>query len=556
MMRPTKLSQHVFLELPPVLSHYLEGGRNVWLESEPKEGRLTFLNRVGFFMDFEAAAVQRRHLIESLGWQRARALCFRIGFEQGRRDAGRHLSVFQQNVRLSLQAAPVFGQLQGRYAADPIRFEYDLEERTLYREIALDESLEAKAHKIVAGSLGVCGCWNTMGYLSGHISEIIGRRVLCLEVECMGKGDERCRIIGRFEPEWGPEADWIRTAMEAVSFPEEIAQAERKTKQAQKKARQIQLKLNALTGRLKGEQLLNDLVAQSDAMKVVMARAEQVAASDIPVLLVGESGVGRKLLARAIHFAGGRKGAPFEVLETTGLDERLIVQELAGFAAGAFQGAVREHAGAIRRAHRGTLYIRDLADLDSEAQRILYQLLETNTTSRLGGPSQERVSVRLIAATSEEPTELMNNGRLREDLYYALSVARIDIPPLRERGGDVSRIADAFVREFSEIHEKEGLALSKECRKVLQESAWPGNIRQLRNVVEQAVMFAQGETLTLADFPEDIVISRFKKAPDELSEDVIRLALGKTRGNRSAAAELLGIGRTTLWRAMRRLKIE
>jgi sigma-54 dependent transcriptional regulator, acetoin dehydrogenase operon transcriptional activator AcoR len=291
-------------------------------------------------------------------------------------------------------------------------------------------------------------------------------------------------------------------------------------------------------------------------MKVVMARAEQVAASDIPVLLVGESGVGRKTLARAIHFAGGRKEAPFEVLETTGLSARLIMQELAGFAVGAFQGAVRGHVGAIRRAHRGTLYIQDLADLDQEAQRMLYQLLDSNTLSRLGESSPEQVSVRLIVATSEEPREMFNDGKLREDLYYALSVARIDIPPLRERGDDVARIADAFVREFAEVYDKERLTLTKECRQVLQECAWPGNVRQLRNVVEHAVIFAQGDTLTFTDFPKDVVLSRFKKVPEELGEDVIRLALHTTKGNRSAAAALLGIGRTTLWRAMRRLKIE
>lgn len=555
-MRPTKLSQHVFLELPPVLSHYLEGTRNVWLESEPKEGRLTFLNRVGFFVDFEAVAVERRHLVESLGWRRARALCFRMGFEQGRRDAARHLSVFQQNVRLALQAGPVFGQLQGRYVADPIRFEYDLEKRSLYREIVFKECLEAKAHQIVAGSLGQGGCWKTIGYLSGHVSEIIGRRVYCLELECAGKGDEHCRMLARFEPEWGEEADWVREAMKAVPLDEEIAQAEHKATQAQKKARQAQLKLNALTSRMKGELLLNEVVTQSEAMRMVMARAEQVAESGIPVLITGESGVGRKTLARAIHFAGGRRGAPFEALDTEGLDNRMILQELVGFAAGAFQGAVRSHAGAIQRAHRGTLYVHDLADLDHEAQRALLQVIENNMVKGLGDSPREDVSVRLIAATAEEPQDLLAAGRLREDLYYALSIARMDIPPLRERGSDILRIAAAFLREFSEAYEREELLFSKECMQVLQECAWPGNVRQLRNVIEQAVIFATDKTIALADLPEDIVLSRFKKTSDELGEDVIRLALRKTRGNRSAAADLLGVGRTTLWRAMRRMNIE
>lgn len=555
-MRPTRMSQQVFLELPPVLSHYLEGARNVWLESKPKEGRLTFLNRVGRFEDLEASAVERRHLIESLGWRRARALCFRTGFEQGRRDAVRHMGVFQQNVRLALQAAPVFGQLQGRYVADPVCFEFDLEKRTLHREIVFDGSLEAKAHQVVAGSLGQCACWNSTGFFSGHVSEILGRRVYFLETECLGKGDERCRVLAHFEPEWGEEADWVRMAMKAGTLDEELADAERRVALAQKKARQAQLKLNALTSRVRGELLFNDVVAQSEAMKVVMARAEQVSASEIPVLLVGENGVGRKTLARAIHFGGGRKGAPFEVLDLSGMDNRLILQELVGFAAGAFQGAVRGHTGAIQRAHRGTLYIQDLADLEQEAQRAVFHMLERNAVTGLGNSPREDVSVRLIAATSREPRELLQEGRLREDLYYALSVARIDIPPLRERGSDVARMADAFVREFAEVHERTNLTLSRECVQVLQECTWPGNVRQLRNVLEQAVIFAQGDTLTLADFPEDVVLSRFKKAPDELSEDVIRLALRKTRGNRSAAADLLGVGRTTLWRAMRRLNIE
>lgn len=555
-MRPTKLSQHVFLELPPVLSHYLEGARNVWLESEPREGRLTFLNRVGFFMDFEAAAVERRHLIESLGWQRARSLCFRMGFEQGRRDATRHLSVFQGNVRLALQSGPVFGQLQGRYIADPVHFEYDLEQRTLYREIAFDESLEAKAHQIVAGTIGQCGCWKTTGYLSGHISEIVGRRVYCIESECVGKGDDRCRVVGRFEPEWAQEADWVRDAMKALPFEEEIAQAERRAARALKNTKQVQLKLNALTGRLKGDLLLNELVAQSDAMQKVMTRAAQVADSDRPVLIVGEGGVGRKTLARAVHFSGARKTGPFEVLDLSGLEPHLVMQELAGFVPGAFPGAVRAHQGAAQRAHRGTLYLHDLANLDAEAQRILYQILEEGSVTPLGDAQSAPVSVRLIAATSAEPHEMRSAGKLREELYYALSVARIDIPPLRERGSDIIRMAEAFLREFAEVHEREPLAMSKECRQVLQDCAWPGNVRQLRNVIEHAVLFAQRNLLTINDLPEDIVLSRFKKASEELGEDVIRLALRKTRGNRSAAAELLGVGRTTLWRAMRRMNIE
>ncbi len=555
-MRPTKLSDQVFLELPPVLAHYLEGGRNVWLESNPGEGTLTFLNRSGVFGDLEGIAVERRRLVEMLGATRARALRFRIGFEQGRRDAARHLSVLGDNARLALQAGPVFAQLQGRFVAEPVRFEFDLEARTLFREMLLHSSYEAMARRMISDDPGECACWTTCGYLSGHMSEILGRRVITLEHECTAKGDEACRLVSRLEQEWGPEADWAREALKAATVQDELAEADERVAQAQKASRSVQSHLNHLNRRLKSELLLDSIIAESPAMQTAVARARQVLSSDMPVLLVGESGAGRQTLARAMHFVGPRKSAPFEVLDCVGLEKGLLMQELLGFEKEAFPGALRPHNGAVVRANKGTLYLNDVTELDLEAQGVLLQLLRDGTVTPLGAEAPAKANVRIVAGAQVDPSERVGAGTFREDLYYALSVARIGLPPLRERGTDILRMAEAFLLEFQERYQRPALEFSHEAKRILTECAWPGNVRQLRSVVEHAVVFTQDDEIDVDDLPEEVLVGRWKRPPQELTEQVIRAALRRTRNNRSHAADLLGVGRTTLWRAMKRMGLE
>ncbi len=541
-MKPTKLSARVFFELPGLLARYLEGGKNHWLESVPAEGKLHLLNRPGVFSDLESMAVERRHFLEILGFEHARALTYRMAFEQGRRDAARHFALFGQNARLALQAGPVFRQLQGRFTCEMVTFEFDLEARTLYREVLLHANAEALMHRLLREREAEGVCWGTAGYISGHVSEVLGVRVITLETECMARGDEACRFISRLDPEWGEEAAWARHALRLQPF--RLGHEEPAASAAPAAVAEEAVRPATPTGTG-----LDALVAESVAMQSVVRRARQIAPSEVGVLIAGEVGSGCSMLARAIHAESLRRDGPFCPVDCLGLSPDALAMEVFGAPLGRSQGC------AAQRAHGGTLYLSEITRMPLDAQGALTQLIEHGEFLPAGSESPVEADVRIIAATHYDPAESLQSGALREELYYALTVGKLVIPPLRERDLDILRLAEQFLREFAERHARRGLSLGEDARNLLQSCPWPGNVRQLRNAVEHAVLFARESTIAPTDFPEDIALGD-ADGPRELTRDVILAVLRKARGNRSRAAELLGVGRTTLWRAMRRFEIE
>ncbi len=554
--RPTRLSAQVFLELPPVLGHYLENTRSSWIETNPTLGKVTFMGRPGVFEDMESIAVQRRQVIQSFGKERARALYYRIGFEQGRRDALRHLEQYEGNVRLALQAVTVFAQMMGKLVAEPVRFEFDLESNTLYRELTLANSAEAAIHRLATTDAAESVCWTTCGYLSGHTSEILGRRVIAIEKSCIAAGKPPCRIVAKFETEWGEEAAWARNAFKIESIDAELEKREEQLAQHKEAASRSMAALNSLNRRLKSDLLLDSLVAESENMQPVIRRAKQLAQSDAPVLIVGEQGTGRASIARAIHHGGGRKSGPFETVDCRSLAPSLLVQELAGFEKGAFQGALRGHVGALARAHKGTIYFDDITQLSAEAQGLLLRVLEEKTVTPLGASEPAKADVRVVATVPTDPQVHIANGKLREDLYYAIAIGRLDIPPLRDRLDCILPLAHGFMTEARERYDRPAAQFSREFKQALLDCAWPGNLRQLKNTIEHAVVFGPNRELGIEDLPEEIISFRSVRPSQELTPDVLRAMLKRTRGNRSEAADLLGIGRTTLWRLMKRSNID
>jgi DNA-binding NtrC family response regulator len=513
------------------------------------------MERSGAFSDLETLAVERRNLLSALGFDRARALKYKVGFEQGRRDGVRHMKTFNDNARLALLASLVFGQVQGKFVADTVKFEFDLDARTLYREVLLEASAEALVHRMTLADAEECACWGTAGYLAGHVSEILGRKVLTLEMECQCLGAKKCRLISKLDSEWGDDAAWARDALTLTSFDQELKQRDDQIERSKMAARKAQGALSGLSRRMRSELLLDAVVAGSDVMAPVANRARQLAETGAPVLISGEPGTGRATLARSIHYGGARKSKPFVELDCAGLTGPLLLQEILGYNQGAVAGAAAGYKGALARAHGGTLFVADLSKLSLDAQGHLARALATKQITPLGADKPQSVDIRMIAALDRDPAKAVAKKVMREDLYFAIAIGRIDLPPLRDRDTDIIRLAEMFLTEFKAFHDRPSVEMSAAFRQILLECAWPGNVRQLRNVIEHAVIMTNGETLEPRHLPEEILASRWTRHPQALTEEVIRATLGRTHNNRTKAAELLGVGRTTLWRSMKKLGI-
>lgn len=555
-MKPTKLSSNVFLELPPVLAHYIDSDRNLWLEGNPKRGRLSMMSRPGSFIDFESLAIERRNLIRIIGKSRARALKYNTGFEVGRREAQRHYELHSDNGRLALQAGLVYGQVQGNYVAEDKKFEFDLEKGSLYREVELKSCVEGVVHRLTAPDTEECVCWQTAGYISGHISELVGKKVVTMERTCIAQGDDSCEFISKLDSEWGDEAAWVRQASVVEPFEKELAERDELIGNAQQAARKAQASLGGMSRRLRSDLAADSLIAESSAMQPALKRMQLCMTSQAPVLIVGESGVGKESIARSIHYGSERKKRPFIEIDCKGMPDTIIKQELLGYEKGGIPGSLKSHRGAFNKAQGGTLYFSEVTDLGMELQGILLRFLEDGRVQPIGAESATKMSVRVIASTQTDIDKAVKKGTLREDLYYALSVSTVEVPPLRKRESDILRLAEAFLVEFKQRHNCEHVTMAPEFKEALMGSAWPGNVRQLRNVVEHAVIMSTTGVLTPKELPQEILASRWVKKPENLSEEVILAMLNRTHNNRSEAADLLGVGRTTLWRAMKKYGLE
>jgi two-component system, NtrC family, response regulator AtoC len=304
---------------------------------------------------------------------------------------------------------------------------------------------------------------------------------------------------------------------------------------------------------------------ESPKMKLAIETAKKAAASKSTVLLLGESGTGKEVFARAIHQWSDRSGEPFIAINCVGLGKELLESELFGHEKGAFTGAHQLKKGKMELAHGGTVFLDEVGDISAELQTKLLRFLQERDFERVGGTQPIRVDVRVIAATNRDLSSAIKEGRFREDLYYRLNVIPISLPPLRERREDIPVLAKYFLRRFAAETKKNFTGIETEAEAKLVAYEWPGNVRELANVIERAVVLGQGPLVTLDDLPPRIVYSdgdrtseglSYRAAVDAARADVIRRTLATTRGNRTAAARILGLHKTHLLSLMKSLRIE
>jgi DNA-binding NtrC family response regulator len=378
------------------------------------------------------------------------------------------------------------------------------------------------------------------------------------------------------------------------------------------------LKIEALQGeitrikkRAEGELTFSDLVMRGEAMQRVIALGKRAASSNIPVLIEGESGVGKELIARAVQGESERRSKPFIVVNCGAIPENLIESTLFGHEKGSFTGAVDKRIGKFQEADGGTLFLDEIGELPLDAQVKLLRALQEGEIDPVGSKKPVKVNFRLISATNRDMIQLVKDGKFREDLYYRLNVFPIWVPPLRDRLGDVPELARHFLARFAAEEGKRLMGVSEDVIELLTSYSWPGNVRQLENAVFRAVVLADGNELTVDEFPQiathvdgfratvpaapanvnrmpqykgPAVLGAEKIVPqtiamgtiagrnglgipavDESGEirsleameaDMIRLALGRYRGHMTEVAKRLNIGRSTLYRKMRDYGLE
>jgi DNA-binding NtrC family response regulator len=299
-----------------------------------------------------------------------------------------------------------------------------------------------------------------------------------------------------------------------------------------------------------------NVVARSPKMQEVLATVERVARINSTVLLGGESGVGKDLIARAIHEKSRRASGPFVKINSTAIPENLLESELFGFEKGAFTGAVASKPGKFELADKGTLFLDEIGDVPPVTQVKLLRVLQEREFERLGGTRTVRVDVRLIAATNKDLREALEQGTFREDLYYRLNVVPIDIAPLRERREDIPDLVNLFISRFTGESGKPVESITPEAMQILVNYHWPGNVRELQNIVERACALAKGSVLDPSDIHLDVRPSKAANGPggflpegmtlEQWEDEMVQEALRRANGNKSQAARLLGLSRNAL----------
>ena len=298
-----------------------------------------------------------------------------------------------------------------------------------------------------------------------------------------------------------------------------------------------------------------NVVARSVKMQEVLATVERVAPTNSTVLLGGESGVGKDLIARAIHEKSRRASGPFIKINSTAIPENLLESELFGYEKGAFTGANTSKPGKFELADKGTLFLDEIGDVPPAIQVKLLRVLQEREFERLGGTRTVKVDVRLIAATNRDLREALEQGTFREDLYYRLNVVPIDIAPLRQRKEDIPDLVNLFISRFAGDSGKQVKSISPEAMQILVNYHWPGNVRELQNIIERACALANGTVIKPEDIHLDVRPAKAANTSGFLPEgmtlehwedEMIREALRRANGNKSQAARLLGLSRNAL----------
>ncbi|MBW1933075.1 MAG: sigma 54-interacting transcriptional regulator [Deltaproteobacteria bacterium] len=322
--------------------------------------------------------------------------------------------------------------------------------------------------------------------------------------------------------------------------------------------------IEELRKEIEGRYRCEDIISQSHKMQNLFAILPNIAESNTTVLIEGESGTGKELFARAIHNLSFRRDKPFVAVNCGALPDTLLESELFGYRAGAFTDAKKDKPGRFALAQGGTIFLDEIGDISASVQVKLLRVLQDKTYEPVGGISPVKADVRIITATNKKLDQLVEEGKYRDDLYYRINVMKVELPPLNDRKEDIPLLVDHFISRFNRLHNKNICCVTNEVTEALLSYEYPGNIRELENIIEHCFVLCEGEIIEAKHLPSRIRPS-FRAELEEDNEPatirqmemiLIKQALKRNKGNRTAAAKQLGIDKSTLFRKMKRFDID
>ncbi|WP_106418295.1 sigma-54-dependent Fis family transcriptional regulator [Salinicola tamaricis] len=585
---------------PPTLHDLTES-----LRFTPNDGRIWFDTRRMLLFGAHSFGALRRELIETLGPAGARDLLMRVGFSAGASDAAFVRKHWPDSDDAGvLSAGERIHAVMGMVKVETIRRDHDIPNGTFDAEFLWHDSVEAAEHLKAHGLSAEPVCWMQLGYASGYASAFYGKRVIYRELECAGCGAAHCRIVGETTSERmqaNDDLDWLQLDRQRLSPATAQGRTTRRQPVATSAPRHDANKTDATNAGATGIDATGiephasnaqRIVGVSAAVSIALQKIERVAPTPATVLLNGESGVGKDLFANALHRSSLLAEGPFVALNCAAIPDTLIEAELFGVEKGAFTGAERSRPGRFERADGGTLFLDEIPSLSLEAQGKLLRTLQDGEIERVGGSQPIRVDVRIVAAANKDLLQEVQAGRFREDLYYRLNVFPIRLPPLRERRDDIPLLVEHFSRHYAERYRKSITGLTRKASDALLAYDYPGNVRELQNLVERGVINAldggpidafhlfedagfsssPGAKLRInaaGDLetaePEEVSLSRptqphtASHAEDTVTErerQMLERVLGNAEGNVSQAARDLGITRAKLAYRLQKLGLE
>jgi DNA-binding NtrC family response regulator len=553
------------------------------LHLAPESGQIWLDGKRMFMLHLSAFGALRRELIESLGIDRARGLLTRMGYLAGSKDAELVNSVRKESsVYDAFSIGPQLHALEGVVKVEPVSVEVDVARGRFYTEFLWWGSIEDEAHAADYGVAADPVCWMQIGYASGYSSAFFGRRVIYREVECGAMGHDACRIIGKPVDDWPDVKEDLRYFDAQPFANRKIISLSEQSVVSPSNAEQVPAVESLHKSRFKGRQL----IGISAAFNSVCHMIDRVADTTAPVLLLGETGVGKEIFAQTLHAVSPRAENPFIAINCAAIPETLLETDLFGVEKGAFTGATISRPGRFELADSGSLFLDEIGCLSLAAQGKLLRVLQKGEVERVGGTKSRHLDVRIIAATNIDLEVAVAKGSFRQDLMFRLNIFPIAIPPLRERREDIPILADYFLRRYCDIHKRHRTGFTERALDALLSYDWPGNVREVENIVERAIILsAEGGAMDIGHLPAAVAagvglprpitqavlansevahaasVSATDTAQDEDASHAITIAslrgaMEHHRGNLSAVARALGVTRPRVAYQVKKLGLE